>query len=56
MEETDITTYDVLDAAGMKVGQVVHTSHTAVKGFKVTETVEQTDATGKAIVSTSWSP
>lgn len=56
MGETDVDTYDVVDATGTVVGRVVYEKHIAVKGFKVTERVEQRDATGKVIVETSWHP
>jgi hypothetical protein len=52
--ETDIDTYSVLNAAGEKVGSVIHTDHTAQKGFRRTQNVEQRDASGKIIVDVSW--
>jgi hypothetical protein len=54
MQETDIYTYEVLDENREVVGVVVHTHHTAIKGFRVTQTVEQKDTSGNVIVSTSW--
>ncbi len=56
MGETDVDTYDVVDVAGAVVGRVVYEKHIAVKGFKVAESVEQRDATGKVIVEASWHP
>lgn len=54
MGETDVTTYSVLDASGNVVGSVEHTEHTAVKGFRVTNTVVQRDLDGTVLVNTSW--
>jgi len=54
MGETDVDTYDVVDVAGAVVGRVVYEKHIAVKGFRVTESVQQRDATGTVIVKTSW--
>lgn len=54
MQETDIWTYSVLNKDGEVVGSVVHTDHTAIKGFRRTQTVEQKDSSGTVIVSTSW--
>jgi hypothetical protein len=54
LQETDIYTYAVLNAAGEKVGSVVHTDHTSIKGFKRTQTIEQYDITRKVISDVSW--
>lgn len=54
MQETDIWTYEILNRDGEVVGSVVHTDHTAIKGFRRTQTVEQKDSSGNVIVSTSW--
>ncbi len=54
MQETDIWTYSILNKDGEVVGSVVHTDHTAIKGFRRTQTVEQKDSLGNVIVSTSW--
>lgn len=54
LSETDIWTYAIIDSNGNKVGSVVHTDHTAIKGFQRTQSVEQRDATGKLIVDISW--
>jgi hypothetical protein len=50
MGEEDINEYSVLDSEGRVVGKVTHTDHTAVRGFKRTQTVRQTDSSGKVIV------
>ncbi|MBF6651035.1 hypothetical protein [Methylobacter sp. BlB1] len=54
MAETDIWTYSILDSNGNKVGSVVHTDHTSIKGFNRTQSVEQRDSDGKVIVDVSW--
>lgn len=54
MAETDIYTYSIIDAQGNKTGTVVHTDHTAIKGFQRTQTVEQRDISGVLIVDVSW--
>lgn len=50
MAEEDINEYSVLDSQGQVVGKVIHRDHTAVKGFRRTQSVYQTDAEGKVIV------
>lgn len=54
--EEDISDYNVLDADGKVVGTVVFTEHTAVRGFRVTNTVIQKDAQGSVLVSETWNP
>lgn len=54
MAEEDINEYSVVNAAGQVVGQVIHTDHTAVRGFRRTQTVRQTDVNGKVIVDEHW--
>ena len=54
MSETDIWTYAIVDSNGNKVGSVVHTDHTAIKGFHRTQSVEQRDTEGKIVVDVSW--
>jgi len=54
MQETDIWTYSIINKDGKVVGSVIHTDHTAIKGFQRTQTVEQKDNTGNVIVSVSW--
>lgn len=56
MGETDIDTYAVVRPDGTEAGSVKVEDHTAVKGFRRTITVTQTDASGKEIVHTSFSP
>ena len=55
MAEEDINEYSVVDAQGNIVGKVVHRDHTAVKGFRRTQSVRQTDAEGKVVVDVGWS-
>ncbi len=54
MAETDIWTYLIIDHNGNKVGSVVHTDHTSIKGFHRTQSVEQRDSNGKIIVDLTW--
>ena len=56
MGETDVDTYSIVRADGTEVGAVTVEDHTAVRGFKRTITVVQTDASGKEVVHTSFSP
>ena len=42
-QETDIYSYDILNKNGATIGTVVHTDHTAIKGFGRTQSVKQTD-------------
>jgi len=54
MAEKDIWTYAILDANGKTVNSVVHTDHTALNGFRRTQSVEQRDANGKIVADTTW--
>lgn len=54
MAQTEIWTYSILDENGNKVGSVVHTDHTALNGFKRTQSVEQRDMNGTIIVDITW--
>ena len=54
MQETDATTYHIVDSDGAKAGTVVVEDHTAVKGFKRTISVVQKDIEGTVIVQESW--
>jgi hypothetical protein len=54
LQETEITSYVILNAQGEEVGTVVHTDHTAIKGFKRTESAVQKDAAGKVVVEVGW--
>lgn len=54
MAEEDISEYSVLNSEGQVVGSVIHRDHTAVKGFRRTQTVRQTDSNGKVIVDEHW--
>jgi len=55
MQETDIWIYDILNENGATIGTVIHTDHTAIKGFGRTQTVEQKNIFGKTVVDISWS-
>jgi len=54
MGEEDIDSYSVVSADGIKVGVVTVRDHTAVRGFRRTIRVTQTDLAGKVIVETSY--
>jgi hypothetical protein len=54
MAETDIYTLSIVNSQGEKVGTVIHTDHTSINGFQRTQSVEQTDISGKLIVDTCW--
>lgn len=54
LAEMDIYTYEIINQAGEVVGSVTHTDHTAIKGFKRTQTVEQKDSVGNVIVDEAW--
>lgn len=54
MQETDIDEYDIIGTSGERVGTVVVTDHTAVRGFRRTISVEQRDNAGKVVVRESW--
>jgi len=56
MSETDVDTYVILGADGSEFGAVRVEDHTAVKGFKRTITVIQTDQSGKEVVRVSFNP
>ena len=56
MSETDIDTYLIVRADGSDGGTVRVEDHTAVKGFKRTITVIQTDLSGKEVARASFSP
>jgi hypothetical protein len=54
LQETDIYTYAILNSAGEKIGSVVRTDHTAIRGFRRTQSLEQRDSTGKVIANPTW--
>jgi hypothetical protein len=56
MQEEDIDFYSIHQKDGTKIGSVKVTDHTAVKGFKRTITVHQTDITGKTVVDARFTP
>ncbi|MGV8989186.1 MAG: hypothetical protein ACOH2H_23360 [Cypionkella sp.] len=55
MQETDLMTYDVINASGDKVGTVEVEDHTAVKGFRRTVSFTQRGIDGKVLVDDAWS-
>jgi len=56
MGETDINTYSIMQADGNVSGAVRVEHHTAVRGFKRTITVVQTNVDGKEVVRVSFNP
>lgn len=54
LAEMDIYTYEIINQASEVVGTVIYTDHTAIKGFKRTQAVEQKDNAGKVIVDEAW--
>ena len=56
MQETDTDIYSIVRKDGTKTGSVKVIDHTAVKGFKRTISVQQTDINGKTVVDTSFNP
>jgi hypothetical protein len=49
LQETDITSYVILDAQGKEIGTVEHTEHTAIKGFKQSERIVRRDMAGTIV-------
>lgn len=54
MGEEDVNEYLIVNAKGETVGTVVHTDHTAVKGFRRTQTVRQVDSSGNVVTDERW--
>ncbi|MBU2986380.1 hypothetical protein KO528_13545 [Saccharophagus degradans] len=54
MGETDIYSYEIVDSNNEVVGTAEHTHHTAVKGFKVSQSLTQKDNAGNTIVEERW--
>ena len=54
MQEEDVEIYSILNQDGAVGGSVKVTDHTAVKGFRRTLRVAQTDNDGKTVVDKSW--
>jgi hypothetical protein len=56
MQETDVTTYNIVADDGSICGDVTVTDHTAVRGFRRTLRVVQRNATSETIVDEAWNP
>jgi hypothetical protein len=54
MAEMDIYTYSIMNSDGEIIGAVKHTDHTAIRGFRRTQTLEQKDASGNIVVDEAW--
>lgn len=50
MQETDVEVYRIVSYTGEVTGRVKYTDHTAVRGFRRTIRVVQTDANGDTVV------
>ncbi len=50
MQETDLDSYEIVDAEGAVTGTVLKEEHIAVKGFKRTVRITQKDNSGSVIV------
>lgn len=55
MAQDDITEWSVLNSAGEIVGTVAHHDHTALDGFRRSQSVRQTDSQNKVLVDERWS-
>lgn len=54
MQEKDIYRCSIIDSNGTIVGKVEATDHTAVRGFRRTLSVKQTNFAGKVVVNKTW--
>ena len=54
MQETDVYNCSIIDANGVVTGTVRATDHTAVKGFRRTLSIKQTDGSGNIIFEDTW--
>ncbi|PIB56170.1 hypothetical protein [Pseudomonas sp. 2995-1] len=54
MAQEDITEWSVLNSSGEVVGTVIHNDHTALNGFRRTQSVRQTDSQNNVLVDESW--
>jgi hypothetical protein len=55
MQEKDIYDCSVVDVNGVVVGRVRATDHTAVRGFRRTLSVKQTNTSGQVLIDETWS-
>ena len=54
LQEMDVDNFDIVDQSGNVVGTVTYTNHTAIKGFKRTQTLLQRDSKGSVVIDESW--
>ncbi|MEM5367218.1 hypothetical protein V4C53_14430 [Paraburkholderia azotifigens] len=54
VQEEDVDLYSIVNAIGTTTGKIQVTDHTAVKGFRRTVRVLQTDSAGKVIIDEKW--
>lgn len=56
LQETDVELYEIVNERNEVTGKVEVTDHTAIKGFRRTISVLQTDAAGNTVIRESWNP
>lgn len=56
LQETDVELYTIVNEKDEVTGKVEVTDHTAIKGFRRTISVVQTDVAGSTIIRESWNP
>jgi len=54
MEETDVDTYDVINAEGVKVGSVIVEDHMSIRGFARRISLCHMDVDGSIIFQKRW--
>jgi hypothetical protein len=54
MQEKEVYSASIIDSTGVVVGKVEATDHTAIRGFRRTLSVRQTDVAGKVVVDETW--
>ncbi|WP_167313440.1 hypothetical protein [Ralstonia insidiosa] len=54
MQETDVEEYSIVDGKDEVTGKVRYTDHTAVRGFRRTMQVVQSDRAGATVVDIIW--
>lgn len=53
--QEEVKLYSILNQEGIVTGKVQFTDHTAIKGFRRTLHVIQSDSSGKLVVDERWS-
>jgi hypothetical protein len=52
--QTDVERYSIVDKAGQVVGSITYTDHTALRGFKRTQSIVQKGIHGNIISEEHW--